>query len=477
MANSRKRKSSELGERLDRELARSVAPGAHLTVGLSGGIDSTVLLDLLAQRAARYRVSCLHVNHGISPNAAEWARFCRRLAAGYGLRCRVRRVDLAPYRSLGREGAARAARYAAFRTERADFVVLAQHRDDQAETVLLQLLRGSGLPGLAAMPAVSAPGPVAGPALLRPMLDVARVDIEAYARARGLRWIEDETNADEGLARNFLRRRVMPVLRDLNAASAANLARSAGHLAEAELLLGELAAIDAAGCMVQGRIRIDALHSLGAARARNLLRWFIRRHGLDVPGSAELDELLRQVAGARSDGALRFDLGGGVLRRYRGALWLAPAAGASSQADPGQVDHWLWPGEHVWRLPELGGVLRFGRVEGAGLRAAAATAGRVTLRRRVGGESIRPRAGGPRRTVKKLLQEHGVPPWERESLPLVYCDDELVCLPGLAVDAAWQAGPGEPGLRIAWEPLRARSTKRARERRSDSPKVAKRVLK
>jgi tRNA(Ile)-lysidine synthase len=451
MANSRKRKSSELGEHLDQELARSVRPGARLTLGLSGGIDSAVLLDLLAKRAARFRLSCLHVNHGISPNAAAWARFCRALAADYGLPCRVTKVDLGPYRSLGREGAARAARYAAFGRESAEFVVLAQHRDDQAETVLLQLLRGGGLPGLAAMPAATERRDGAGPALLRPMLDASREDIAAYAQARGLRWIEDESNADETLARNFVRRRVMPLLRELNRAAGANLARSARHLAEADELLDVLAAIDAEECMAQGQIRVDALRGLGAARARNLLRWFIRRHGLDVPGTVALDEALRQVIDARRDASLQLDIGGVALRRHRGALWLvAPAEAANPRAD-----RWIWHGERVWRLPELGGVLRVGRVKGDGLRASAAKTGQVTLRRRSGGERMRPRRGGPRRTVKKLLQENGVPPWERGSLPLVYCDDDLVCLPGLAVEAGWQAGPGEPGLRFVWEPSRA----------------------
>jgi len=461
MANSRKRKSSELAARLDRELARRVRPGARLTIALSGGIDSSVLLDLLAQRAAEFRLSCLHVNHGLSPNAAAWARSCRKLAAQYGVPCRVRKVDLGPYRGLGREGAARAARYAAFGAERADFVVLAQHQDDQAETVLIQLLRGGGLPGLAAMPAAGESGDANGPALLRPLLGASRAEIEAYARSRGLRWIDDESNADEALARNFVRRRVMPLLRELNPAADAMLARSARHLAEADSLLGELAAIDARACMEQGRLPVDALRRLGAARARNLLRWFIRAHGLEVPGSAEMDEVLRQVIGARRDAALRFNFGGADLRRYRGALWLAP-----SEGPPSRDGRWIWHGERVWRLPEFGGLLRFGRVKGAGLRAVAAEAGRITLRRRAGGESMRPRVGGPRRTVKKLLQEHGVPPWERERLPLVYCDDELVCLPGVAVEAAWQAGPGERGLSIAWERVQARSAETADARRT-----------
>jgi tRNA(Ile)-lysidine synthase len=446
MANSRKYKSSELAACLDRELARHVRPGARLTLALSGGVDSAVLLELLAPHAARFRIACLHVNHGISRNAHAWARFCRRLAASYGLPCRVKKVDIARHRSLGLEGAARAARYAAFAAERADFVVLAQHRDDQAETVLLQLVRGGGLPGLAAMPSAGAPPRSGGPRFLRPLLDVPRAEIEAHARAHGLRWVDDESNADEALARNFVRRRVMPLLHELNPAAGANLARSARHLAEADGLLGELAAIDAAACVPDGRIHVDALRDLGAARAKNLLRWFIRANGLQMPGSAELGEILRQAVDARHDAAVRFDLGGAVLRRYRGALWLArPDVPRTGRGD------WVWRGERVWRLPELGGVLRFGRASGVGLRAAAARPGRLTLRRRVGGESMRPRAGGPRRTVKRLLQEHGIPPWERESLPLVYCNGELVCLPGVAVEAAWQAAAGEAGLRVAWE--------------------------
>ena len=208
---------------------------------------------------------------------------------------------------------------------------------------------------------------------------------------------------------------------------------------------------DAAACSRDGRIGVDALQALGAARAKNLLRWLVRTHGLAVPGSAELDEMLRQIRGARPDAALRFELGGAELRRYRGTLWLAPPGPAvSPQGD------WIWRGERIWRLPELGGVLRFGAVRGRGLRAAAARAGHVTLRRRTGGETMRIRAGGPRRTVKKLLQEHGMPPWERESLPLVYCNGELACLPGVAVAATWQAGPREAGLLLEWEPEPAR---------------------
>ncbi|MCC6610590.1 MAG: tRNA lysidine(34) synthetase TilS [Burkholderiales bacterium] len=442
--------------------------GARLTLALSGGIDSAVLLDLLAADAGRrgLRLACLHLNHGISPNAAAWARFCRRLAARYGLRCRVRKLDLAPYRALGMEAAAREARYAALRAEHADFVALAQHLDDQAETVLLQLVRGAGVPGLAAMPAVRGAGNGTGPRLVRPLLGVPRAAIETYARARGLEWIEDESNANDAIARNYVRHRVMPLLAELNVGAADNLARSARHLGEATALLADLAAIDAAQCALDGGISIAALRRLGGARARNLLRWYLQQHGLRAPSSVQLDEMLRQATSARTDRAVHFALGAATLRRYRDALWAVPPL----PPPPPKDFQAKWPGGMApWHVPDFGGVLRFRSGRGAGLRSAALRKGRVTLRARSGGEALRPRAGGPRRTVKRLLQEAGVPPWERQRLPLLYVDGRLACVPGVAVDAEWQAEPGEIGVVLEWTPVPlapARARRRAETRRN-----------
>lgn len=442
--------------------------GARLTLALSGGVDSAVLLDLLAACAGRrgLRLSCLHLNHGISPNAAAWARFCRRLAARYGVPCRVKKLDLAPYRALGLEGAAREARYAALRAERADFVALAQHLDDQAETVLLQLVRGAGVSGLAAMPVARRARGGTGTRLVRPLLGVSRAAIEAYARARGLEWIEDESNRNDAIARNYVRHRVMPLLAELNASAVANLARSARHLGEATELLADLAALDAEQCVAHGGIAVAALRRLGAARARNLLRWFLQQHGLKAPSSAQLDEMLRQTTGAGADRAVCFDLGTATLRRYRGALWAVPLLPPA----PTKGLQVKWPGgATTWHVPEFGGVLRFRSVRGAGLRSAALRKGRVTLRARYGGEALRPRGGGPRRTVKRLLQEADLPPWDRLRLPLVYVDGCLACVPGIAVDAEWQAGPGAAGVVLEWTALPAGATlpsRRTRARRS-----------
>jgi tRNA(Ile)-lysidine synthase len=423
-----------------------VPSGSRLTLGLSGGVDSVAALDLLARLAPAhpFTLACLHVDHGISPNAARWARFARAAARRYGLRCTVRRVDLAPHRKLGLEGAARAARYAAFARAAADFVVLAHHRDDQAETVLLQLLRGAGPAGLAAMPVVRAP-PGEGPRLLRPLLDASRAELEAYARARRLEWVEDESNADERRTRNWLRRRVLPLLAERNPDVAATLARSAAYAAEGEALARSLAAIDAREASRDGRLQAAALGRLPRARAKNLLRWLLSDAGGATPESARLDELLRQLVLAREDRMVRVAVGGLEVRRFRGAVRVVPLQGWPR-------GRWRvrWDGRRPWSLPELGGELRFEDAKSRGISAVAMTRGPVEVRVRAGGERFRPDARRPRRTLKHLLQEAGLPPWEREALPLVYCGGTLAFVPGIGVAAGLQAGPGERGLVLSW---------------------------
>src|SRR5882762_3241102 len=213
MGSSRNSSSSDLPDRSAAVLAPAIFPGAHLALGLSGGVDSVALLSILLELARRLQFSlgAVHVNHGISPNAARWAGFCDELCAKVQIPLQQETVGIDSYRSLGLEGAARRARYEAFARVDADFIVLAQHRDDQAETLLLRLLRGAGLPGLAAMsPLRALTGTRAR--LLRPLLALSRAEIEAYARLRGLEWVEDESNVDTLRQRNFLRHEVFPLI-------------------------------------------------------------------------------------------------------------------------------------------------------------------------------------------------------------------------------------------------------------------------
>lgn len=428
-------------------LRRHVPPHARLCVGFSGGIDSRVLLDVLAGLAAeiRFTLSCMHVHHGISPNADEWARFARRSARAYGIPFKLKKVDIAPHRHLGIEAAARTARYAAYASIDADFILSAQHADDQAETVLLQLVRGAGAEGLAAMPEKREFAP--GKFLLRPLLGVTRAQIEAYAAAHALEWVEDESNLDRGLGRNYLRHEVMPLLHRLNSAANTNLARSAAHLGDAVALLDELAALDLAAYAQGPKLTLRAARELSSPRMRNLLRAWLRQAGADAPTTDELAELLRQLAGAKADAQMECRVGDLLVRRYQDEAWLSTAETA-----PASDFVAVWNGARAWHLPELSGVLRFEAVRGRGIAAQWLEAPEaVQVRIRQGGEHFRPDPARPRRSLKKLFQEQGIAPWVRDRLPLLYCGERLVFVPGIGVAAEAQAGPRQAGMTLEWE--------------------------
>jgi tRNA(Ile)-lysidine synthase len=426
-----------------------ISPGAHLVLGLSGGMDSMALLSALAGLAPgmRFSLRAVHVNHGISPNAGRWAAFCTGSCERLRVPLQLEAVDLAPYRNLGLEGAARKARYEVFSRVDADFVVLAQHRDDQAETLLLRLLRGAGLRGLAAMSASrSLPGTRAR--LLRPLLEVPRVEIEAYARSRGLEWIEDESNADTVRRRNFLRHEVFPELERHFPAARSAIARTAANLAEARELLDAMAQGDFERCADGDALNVPALLRLGDARAKNVLRHWCDTRGVEPLSAARLAELLRQLKEARAEARTGVAAARWNFLRYRDRLYLRPIASAAER-DLCEV----WNGENVLPLLALGGVLKFKPEEGRGLSVARLRAERVTVRLRRGGERLRVDTRRPRRTLKNLFQEHGVPPWRRDRLPLVYCGENLVCAPGLGEACEYRAEPGEAGLIVTWEPF------------------------
>jgi tRNA(Ile)-lysidine synthase len=426
-----------------------VRAGDRLLVGLSGGIDSVALLDILARiaRRRRIRLCALHVNHQLSPNAPDWERFCRRI-------CRERTI---PFRSVrvrvGRAGnveaAARAARYAALFAQPADCVALAHHQDDQAETVLLQLLRGAGVKGLAAMPEVRDSSPVTrhpSPAILRPLLDVPRSDIERYAQRRGLAWIEDESNRDTRLARNFIRHELFPVLARRFPSYGKTLARSARNLAEAATLLDQLAESDAGAAFRDGGLAVSALRALAPARARNVLRWFLGRQGIAMPGSRRLGEVLRQALAAKRDAQVQIGLGEAAVRRFDGRLYLVPAV------KPLRPDFSKrWRGERELVLSELDGALTMTPFRGRGISRARLEPGPVTIRIRRGAERMRPDCRRPRRSLKNLLQESGIPPWRRDRMPLLFCGDELVWAPAIGVACEYQARGSEPGLVPGWD--------------------------
>jgi tRNA(Ile)-lysidine synthase len=419
-------------------LAGHVNAGARVALALSGGVDSMVLLDALTPLVASHPLllSAIHVHHGLSPNADRWAHFCAEQCALRNIPLTVHRLRLERGPGQSIEALARAARYECLMTADADVVALAHHADDQAETVLLQLLRGAGPRGVSAMP-----GYCEGrPSLLRPLLSLSRQKLHDYASSRGLAWIEDESNFDKKHKRNLLRHAVAPLLSASFPGYPGTLVRAAAHQAEASALLDELAALDAAGIIDATGLDCARLGALTPARARNLLRWFLREHGLRPPSEARLSEMIKQLVGAGDDARIRIAQDTAEIGRHRGRIAVhAPAVPPYER---------IWEGETEVHLP--GGTLVFEPSRGAGL--AAAKLERVTLRSRGGGERIRLAANRPTHAVKKLLQNARMPVWERQSLPLVWSGDELAAVPGIGVALAFQAAPDEAGWTIDWRP-------------------------
>jgi tRNA(Ile)-lysidine synthase len=417
--------------------------GVRVAVGLSGGVDSVVLLHCLTRIAPFLDLSlrAVHVHHGLSRHADVWAQFCERLCGELGVECSVARVRVARRSKLGLEAAARAARYAVLRAQDVEWVALAHHQDDQAETLLLQLLRGAGVRGLSAMPEVRALDAAGRIKLVRPLLDATRAQIVAYANEARLAWVEDESNADLSIDRNFLRAQVMPVLAQRFPSLTATLQRAAQNAGDAAHLLDDLAQVDASSGIDRSGIQISVLERLSAARAGNLLRWFLEQGGVRAPPRARLHEALRQALHARSDAQLEVSIGDAVLRRHRGRLCIEPTAPAESR-------DWVrpWRGEPRLALPRGLGAIQFERATGAGLSLQRLQAQPTVVRPRSGGERIRLTAGRPTRTLKNLLQEAGIPQWRRDRLPLMFCGADLVWIPELGIDARYAAHGDEHGV-------------------------------
>jgi tRNA(Ile)-lysidine synthase len=378
-------------------------PSAEIAVGLSGGVDSVVLLHQLKEDS-QARLRAVHVHHGLSPNADAWTQFCRKLCKRLKVPLTVKRVSVRRA-GKGLEAAAREARYEAFKNEKADVIALAHNLDDQAETVLMNLLRGAGARGASGM---SEHARFGGKTLWRPLLATPRSTIEAYARKHKLEWIEDESNASEALTRNFIRRSVGPLLEQKFPQWKQSLARAARHFAKQEI------------------------------GGEELLRKYLHSKGLKAPSEAKLVEMLKQLASGGSRTKLMHD--GATLRTYRGKLFLD--AELSYRFSPRE-----WSGEPRLKLPELGGELRFRTARGKGI---ALEHKPLSVRLRSGGERLQPDPKRPRRTLKNLFQEAGIPPWQRERLPLLFSGEDLVWVPGLGIDARFQTLADAPGLLPEW---------------------------
>ncbi len=459
-----------------------VPSDAIIAIAYSGGLDSTVLLDAAVRVAGAARCVALHVHHGLSPNADRWLSHCEASAILMGVRFESDRALVRRESGESLEAAAREARYRALDAmcarQGAAMLCLAHHADDQAETVLLQLLRGAGVAGLAAMAPQRTDESSAVPRV-RPFLPLLRAQLERYAHLRGLRWIEDESNADTRYARNALRHDVMPTLATRFPGFRDALSRAARHAATAQRLLDDLARIDLRTIARDDGAALSrkALTALDDARATNVMRVWIRSAALPTPSAARLADMLRQLREARGGHGLSVMHGGARLRMYRDKIYwekrapervlpreardepvLVPSAVSLqlSQSDGG-IDQstdavisareakkcaqsLAWSGQEVWHLPQWRGSLMFLPVadDDTGpdtVSAALLASAPLWARSRTGGERMQRMPGGAARTLKNLFQELGVPAWERD-VPLVYVGDALLFVPRVGVSGA-----------------------------------------
>lgn len=418
-----------------------------LLVGYSGGLDSHVLLHALAQLGVDggWPARAIHIHHGLHADADRWAEHCARTCAALGIVLEVETVTIAGIAEHGLEEAARRARYAAFaRHLRAGEVLLTAHqRDDQAETVLLQLLRGTGVRGIAAMPACV---PFAGGSLARPLLHWSRNALADYARVEQLRYIDDPSNTDSDLARNYLRAEIMPRLTARWPEAAEQLARSARHSLEAVALFDEIAALDLKACgNPAGELRIECLVPLSLPRRSNLLRFWLRERGLRVPPEGTVRQILDQCEHVPRTRHANITWPEGEVRRYRDVLTAGVRRGAPAD--------WTtaWDPALPLPIPGTGKRLRLQPTTGGGLAQAWLRAAPWQVQWRRGGERCLLPGRTHRHRLKKLLQEAGVPPWERARLPLVYVDGRLAAVADRWVCQPFAARAGEPGVTLVLE--------------------------
>jgi len=421
-------------------------PGIQgLILGYSGGVDSHVLLHLLVSQRRAWEgrmLMAVYVDHGLQPASARWGQHCAEVCRALAVDFELLRVDARPQPGESPEASARRARYQALATlvgER-EALLTAHQRDDQAETLLLQLLRGAGPHGLAAMPLVAH---LERGLLWRPLLNVERADILAYAEYHGLQWIEDASNLSRELDRNYLRHDILPLLKARWPAVNATLARSARLCAEAAALLDDLADLDLVQAATERPdcLVIPGLRALDEKRQRNALRRWFRQLHLPPPNAVHLEHIMRDASAASRDRQPLIHWPGCEVRRYRDWLYaMAPLP----PHDPNRIFP-LSPELTELSIPDVG-QLRLSRVQGQGVRLGALVGNALTVRFRQGGERFRPVGRSHSQELKKLLQEAGIPPWERDRLPLLYVNKSLAAVVGLGVSAEWAARAREEGV-------------------------------
>jgi tRNA(Ile)-lysidine synthase len=428
-------------------LESSVPEGAAgLVVALSGGGDSAALLAGLAGLGGGFRglpLRAVHIDHGLQAAAAEFRDACKNLCEHLGVPLELIRVEVQSEAGLSIEAAARAARYAALaaQLQPLECLLTAHHRQDQAETLLLQALRGAGVKGLSAMPVCRILGLGWH---VRPVLDMPHGELLKLGRPLENFKVIDPMNEDLRFDRAYLRKAIWPLIETRWPGAEIALSRSARHMAEAQELLHRAAAADVARLRDGEALSVPALRALPQPQRMNAIRAWLSEGGVEAPSTARLAEALRQVFDADADHQPAIVWGNKALRRYRQRLFL-------TDADCPRLE-----GARPWAT-RLGSSIALGANLGnltwsaqMGGVAADALPAVVTVRRREGGESLKPARSAKTQTLQHLCQSQGVLPWMRDALPLVFAGDELIAVADLWLEARWCAAPDAPGLQVTW---------------------------
>ncbi|WP_051301999.1 tRNA lysidine(34) synthetase TilS [Sedimenticola selenatireducens] len=426
-------------------LSKFSLPTGYL-IGFSGGMDSHVLLYAMVVLGERLPapLRAIHVDHGLQSQSTTWAGHCQSVCRKLNIPLETFSLQLKPIKGESLEAVAREARYGVLAREirPGEMLLTAHHQDDQAETLLLQLLRGAGLSGLAAMPELTRfdKGIHA-----RPLLDSTRNELTRYATDVGLHWIEDASNQDIEFDRNYLRHQVVPLLKARWPAMSRTLSRSAGHCAEADRLIEALLSreLEQIHDPADGTLCVSLLNALPAGQLAALLRLWIGRSGYALPGSAILERIITEVLGSRLDGNPLVSWRGAEIRRYRDRLYLMSPL---PSFDP--CHSLVWRGESELSLPAGLGTLRF--QDNQGVAGVSPEPGRYRIRFRQGGETCRPLGRGINKKIKHLLQEAGVLPWMRERVPLLEVDGEIAEIIGVCRCEPDGQAPIFRHLKITW---------------------------
>jgi tRNA(Ile)-lysidine synthase len=430
---------------------------ARIALAYSGGLDSAVLLRLAHRYAQDKHIAlhAFHIHHGLSPNADQWLEHCRQTCAALDIAFDSRHVALVNRDDSGTEEAARIARYAALGAlcveHDVPLLLTAHHLDDQAETVLLQLLRGSGVAGMSGMDCANRAPDMLGDASLiiaRPLLALSRTALEQVARAQGIDHVDDESNRDPRYARNALRHQVMPALAACFPGYQQRFARTAQHAQAAQRLLVEMAAQDFAACRSGDALAVDGIRRLGADRADNMLRYWFSLRGIRMPSTAWLHELRKQLLQAQADAQLCVTHADCHIRRHRERVYITRRYDDDcSEVEPVSFK---WNGEPSLPFPSFHGSLYFDAAE-TGIDADWLRGRSCVLHYRQGGERLKLAVNRPTKSLKYHYQAMDIPAWERERLPMVSSGGKLLFAAGLGMDCALLAPGGPTKIRLRWQ--------------------------